>query len=744
MHQAGNFCLLDENNTVEYSYCCLYLNNDSLIIDRFIKFLMTFTEDNLKIFFLFKFSRFFKLHIKFLKKITDSYKKKKFHTHLRRKIMGISINGPSGIDTKTIIDTLVSIEQQKVTKVENAKATDQVKIDAYSKIRSLLSDIKTKVNALSKSSSFDLFKSTSSDEKAVTIKGGAGAVNGQYDVKVFQLAANEKMISKDGRITSQTASLSSMGISVGKIKIDGVEITIEDNDSIQDLRMKINSATNAKGEKLGVSASVVKISDTNFRLVLGAKNTGSNGINYSDESGSTLQDLGIIADASGNKGNIKQVTKSTSDFNSAFNSLADGESIQFTGKDHNGNAITNSFIKTSSSTIDDFLNSIEKSFYGTVDASIDSTTGNLILEDKVAGTSKLSVTSLSTGTAAHSFSISTAGAEGAGVLSAGKDSYYSIENIFMSNSSNSITGTITGVTFDFKNTSVDKPVALTLERDGEAVQKKFQELVDAYNALVKYSKSATKYKDPDDEDSADGELAGDSTLQNIVSQVRSQIKQEFGLFGTSGKYTNLTMFGLKTDTQTGEFTVDSDKFQKGFDTHFNDLINIFTTLGVSENTSVALGRSTNDTKSGKYHLEEVDSTHLRIQLEGSTEWYTSDARTGDIVSFSDGPAKGLSLTAPPGAVTASGNTFTFSKGLSTILDESISKLNDTHDGLITLRQESWRKSMKSKSERIEKLNDQIERYRIRLTKQYAAMEQAMSTMQSQASRVIDALGSNQN
>ncbi len=78
--------------------------------------------------------------------------------------MGITINGPSGIDTGTIIDSLVSIEQQKVTKVQNAKAQDQVKIDAYSKVASLLSTIKTKPAALSTSSSFDLFKTTSSND----------------------------------------------------------------------------------------------------------------------------------------------------------------------------------------------------------------------------------------------------------------------------------------------------------------------------------------------------------------------------------------------------------------------------------------------------------------------------------------------------------------------------------------------------------------------------------------------------
>ena len=46
--------------------------------------------------------------------------------------MGISINGPSGIDTQYIIDSLVALERTKVTTVENQKkAIGEVTVDLF-------------------------------------------------------------------------------------------------------------------------------------------------------------------------------------------------------------------------------------------------------------------------------------------------------------------------------------------------------------------------------------------------------------------------------------------------------------------------------------------------------------------------------------------------------------------------------------------------------------------------------------
>ena len=188
---------------------------------------------------------------------------------------GISINGPSGIDTASLVDQLTALEQQKVTTVQDQVTQYQVQISAYSQLKSNLATLQTAVNGFNSDSSFDIFKSDSSDSSIVTLQGGVGAVEGQYNIGVFQLARSEKMISKDNLITSQSNSLSSQGITVGDISIDGTKITIDANDTIQDVRSKINNATDSQGNPLNVNASVLQMSSSDYRLVLTAKNTGS-------------------------------------------------------------------------------------------------------------------------------------------------------------------------------------------------------------------------------------------------------------------------------------------------------------------------------------------------------------------------------------------------------------------------------------------------------------------------------------
>lgn len=655
--------------------------------------------------------------------------------------MGISSLGlASGIDSATIIDQLVAIEQQKVTKVENEIQNDEAKISAYSQVKSLLTTLQSKVSSLSDSSAFDCFTSESSDDTCVTIEGSSGAVDGSYNVKVFQLAANEKMISSNYRITSQTASLSSMGISIGTISVDGVEIEIDNDDTLQDLRSKINSSTNSSGEKIGVSASVVKVTDSNFRLVLSAKETGSDGIQYQDVNGSVLQDLGIISNASGDKGNTAQSLATNDNFETGFNASTSGTSIRVAGTDHNGNAVDINYTKAPNSTMNDFLLRIEESFNGTVDASIDSSSGALILQDTITGRSNLSISHLSIGTTDQAVTLRSIGNEVSGVLSSGKDAYFSVENIVMTSSSNTIDNVVTGVTFTLDGVSAEGET-VSIKRDNDAIKEKVQSVIDAYNALQSYSKSATAYADPDDEDSSNGVLAGDSILSSMVSQIRANLKQDFSLFGTSDKYTSLIMFGLKTDTSTGQMKLDEDMFEKGVTTHYNDLLGIFNKIGVPDSTAVSFGRSTADTSAGKYDIEEVDTEHMRIRLSGSDDWYTSETRSGDIVTFSDGPAKGLSLTVASGSLSGAASTFTFSKGLGLLLDEAIAKFNDSSTGTIAMRKDSIQSGIDRKETRIEKLTDQIERYRERLTKQYAALEEALSTLNSQTSSIIDSFSS---
>ncbi|MDG5815378.1 flagellar filament capping protein FliD [Chitinispirillales bacterium ANBcel5] len=651
--------------------------------------------------------------------------------------MGISINGPSGIDTGYIIESLVNIEYDKVRAVEVNKSAYQVRIDAYSSLQGLLSDIQSKASELSKITSFDVFNTHSTNESVATISGGTGSVDGSYDVRVFQTAEYEKMASVAGRVTSQNTSLSELGIGVGEISVDGASITINETDTIQDLRMKINNATNEDGRPLDVNASVMRVSDDDYRLILSSRNTGSEGIEYRDISGTTLQDLGIIVNAEGDKGNINQVLRSSLDIESQFESLVVGESITYSGTDHNGNTVSGTFIKNDSSTIEDLLKHIQHTYNDMVDVSV-SENGELLISDKVTGSSALTMSSLSLGSTDIDIGIDAVGVSGAGVLNVGKDAHFSVEGIAMKSSTNSSSGFLTGVTLDIHGTSTER-VTVSLDRDHDTIQEKFTDLINSYNDLLRFVKRETTMGDPTDEgNTRRGALAGDMTANNILNQVNSAFRQQFDLFDTSLQ--NFTMVGLKTDPKSGELSLDQDMFTRALEENLDDVMRLFVTTGISDNEQVFMGTSSNDTRSGQYIIEEIDDEHLRIRLDGTDEWFTSRRRVGDVVSFNEGPAKGLTITAPMGSIGDGQSTFTLSKGLSSTLDDTVSRITNSDEGLISLRQDSWRRSIKNADNRIDQLKDRIERYRARLVRQFTDMEQAMSQLQSQSMNMMQTLG----
>jgi flagellar hook-associated protein 2 len=653
--------------------------------------------------------------------------------------MGISINGPSGIDTASLIEQLVALEQEKVTKVQTKKSNYQVQIDAYSKLKSYLSDIAAKAMALNSLGSFDVYTSSSSDDSAVTIKGGVGSVEGSYDLTVFHLAKKEKMISRDGAVNSQSASLSSLGIHVGDISISGTSITISATDTVQDLRMKINNATDSEGNKLGVTASVLKMSDTNYRLVLSAKNTGGTGIEYKDLTGSVFQDLGIISTAAGEKGNAAQALTTQDNFKAAFDALAAGAAIQYSGVDHDGNEVTNTFIKTAAgTTIDEFLSQVKATYHGMVDAKVDGATGQLVVTDLISGSSQLGLDSLDAAGTAYATAMSQQGKEGLGVLSTGSDAYFNLDGLNMHNASNAPEGIITGATLQFHKASVTDVTSVSLERDIAGVQKKVQDLLDSYNALLKFAGDSTKVADPNNKDDKSGDLSGDMTVQSIVSQVRSELHTQFGLFG--GTVTNLTMIGVKTDSKTGEMSIDKDMFTKAITTNYDEFTRLFVTTGVSDNKTIAYGRSTADTQSGKYTLRESDPDHVQIQIDGGAAWYTSDVRVGDVVTFSDGPAKGLSMTIPSGSLGGADTAYTYSKGLGDRLRYLADSFNAAGTGSIITHQDSLRNLMKSSDDRIDMLQRSVNAYHDRLVTQFAAMEQMLSSLKTQSANMLSALG----
>jgi flagellar capping protein FliD len=664
--------------------------------------------------------------------------------------MGITINGPSGIDDASLIDQLVALEQDKVTVVQDQVSSYQTQISDYSTLKSYVADLATKAQALNTTDDFGLFTATSSDSSSVTISGTGGAAADSYNVSVYHMAQSEKMISKDGLVTSQTAALSSFGVNTGVISIDGTQITIDANDTIQDLRSKINSATDSSGNKLNVTASVLQISANDFRLVLSSNNTGAAGDTYQDVSGTTLQDLGIVTDPAGDKGSTAQTLTSQgdvntqTDFNSMFNNLAVGGSITFSGVDHDGNAVSNTFVKKATSTINDFLTQVNTTYHGMANATVDATTGNLVITDNVTGNSQLAMNSLQVGTTAEAVGITQSGENGAGVLQVGSDAYFNLDGLYMTNSSNNPDNIITGVTLNFLKASPTSTTSVSLAYDITGLQQKVQDILDSYNTLMTWANSETTMPDTTAAAGSDaakgGDLAGDMTVTSITDQLHDALESDLNLFG--GTVNSLAALGVQTDPDTGQMSIDSTTFQSVATKSFDEFQRLFVTDGICSNKDVTYGRSTDTTSSGAYTLHEdaSDPDHVQIQIAGDSTWYTSDSRIGDVVTFSSGPASGLSITSPSGILVGQDATLTFQSGLSDILNNICANITDGSTGTIANHVDSLNSLMSDANDRITTMQTHVDDYRTQLQNQFAAMEEALQSMKSQYNQMASALG----
>lgn len=651
--------------------------------------------------------------------------------------MGISINGPSGIDTSYIIESLVSLERSKVLAVEDQKDAYQMKIDAYTKMQTLIKNIGLKAQALSNNDDFNLFSTTTSNEDLLTFSTTTNGYPGSYDIRVFQTAQREKLISEDALITSKTATLGDMGITPGTFTIDGTEITTEAGDTINDLRYKINNATDANGKSLGVTATILKISDTNYRMVLSNEETGDGGVEYKDTSGNVLQSLGYILDAAGNKGIVNQTVQSADDIATAFSSLAAGDSITYEGVDHDGHSVSATFVVGASSTVDDLREHVANTFHGMAEVTVSDTDGTLSITSKIGGVSQLAINSFSIEGTQYAFNKTQSGMAQSNVLSVGRDAFFSIDGLHMQSDKNSASDYIAGVTLEFHAASYDEVVSISMDRDYDAIKGKFQELVDAYNEFAKFVKESTRHGDAK-EGEVGGKLSGDMTAQALVGQVKAIFQRNFDIAGTND-FSTFTMIGLKTDTMSGLLKIDEEMFSEAVRGSFEEVKSLFITHGYSDNTNIVVGMHNDDTTEGVYELEEVDAEHYRIRpINGSEDdWVLSTPRSGNVISFGSGPAKGLSVSAPAG----SGNgQLVFSKGLAGHMDDIVDKLTDGRDGIVVMRQNSWAKSKDRCDDRILDLENRIESYRMRLVKQFTAMEQTLNQLTTQSANMLSQLG----
>jgi flagellar hook-associated protein 2 len=165
----------------------------------------------------------------------------------------------TGMDTNTLIDSLMEIERQPVTRLETKKTTQNQRVDAFKVFDTSMKTLRDSISDMSLTSQVRLSKVTLSSDDYFSASSTNGA-SGSYEVEVIDLAQVGKQYFQG--YTSKTDHSLPTGSLTLNVNGTDHELTVDtDNNSLEDVADSINALD------AGVTASVMFDGD-NYRLTL--------------------------------------------------------------------------------------------------------------------------------------------------------------------------------------------------------------------------------------------------------------------------------------------------------------------------------------------------------------------------------------------------------------------------------------------------------------------------------------------
>jgi len=295
-----------------------------------------------------------------------------------------------------------------------------------------------------------------------------------------------------------------------------------------------------------------------------------------------------------------------------------GDKIVFTGDDTNGTAInegtgTYDFNITASTTVQNLLDNIE-SQYGDVTASVTGDGKIQVVDDTTdtaPGSLRIGFTAganISNGDLDFGFVVTTTPSDIRDrELVEGKDASIVVDDVSITDPSNTITDVIEGVTLNLVGADEGTTtVTFKVERDLSAIKSKIQDMVDSFNTVLGYINTQFSYNDKTEE--VGGILFGDGTLSSVKSDLINIVTET--ITGASSDFNRLSLIGITldlTNTEEGYYSdltlsIDDDKLNDALETNFDDVRKLFAAFGSSPDANIEYISHTDDTLGGTYDV----------------------------------------------------------------------------------------------------------------------------------------------
>ncbi|HOJ33510.1 MAG TPA: flagellar filament capping protein FliD [Candidatus Hydrogenedentes bacterium] len=478
----------------------------------------------------------------------------------------------TGINWNQIIQQLMQVERQPITRIQQRISTLQQQQTAIRDLRNLLFTVSNRARDFRTANVFSQFTATSSETGVLTATvSGQSPVTGSYSVNVTQLASATVALSsaKMGASINPNVALSSSGISTavtaGKFTINGVEFTVDPaTQSLNDILSAITSSSagvNATYDSLNDKVVLTNKTAGDTSIInIGATGDDSNfltAVNLRGASQGALGDGTTQVTSTRNLGAVVPGTK-LQDINFANGAVTAGLFRI------NGVAIT---VDPANQSLSDIISAINNSNAG-VTATYDSVSDGIRVVSKEFGSRTIAFGSPSdTSNFLSVVNLTTA------TQTVGRDATFSIDGgPTQTRSTNQISDAIGGLTLNLLSTGTSM---VTVANDDEAAVTAVRNFLSEINNAVSRIQELTR---------RNGTLEADYSIRSIQDYLRSIVFSTVS--GATGDYQSLVDVGVSTgstfDSSTiSDFQLDEEKFREALRTNRSAVAFLFSNTGAT-------------------------------------------------------------------------------------------------------------------------------------------------------------------
>lgn len=230
-----------------------------------------------------------------------------------------SANGSDSVDWNALVEASVAQKKAPAVRLDLKIKENTTEIKAYQKMQGLMQNFASSLKSIRGSDSSltrndDIFskrqayltgRGVTNPQSNVVVTATNGADVRTYDLKILKVATAQKVASQSFPDSKTDLNLEGSF----SLKLDGAAGAATTIDIKKDMSLaEIAEAINAKKAGTGVSAAVVKVSETESKLILNADKTGKN-ILMTPVAGTNVgQSLGLVAPGGGFANQLQAAT----------------------------------------------------------------------------------------------------------------------------------------------------------------------------------------------------------------------------------------------------------------------------------------------------------------------------------------------------------------------------------------------------------------------------------------------------